>query len=75
MNIIINRWKQLKPSIECSRVHLPPPKEILSTRRLAKTPLSTLNVLPRRWWLAQERELHHKVFLPAAAIPPTIVVW
>jgi hypothetical protein len=74
VNIIVKRWQQLKLNIVSSRVCIPPPKEILSTRRLVKTPLSAFNVLQSKWWLVLERELHHEVCLQAAAAPLPIIV-
>ncbi len=75
VNNIIKRRQQLKQNIVCSRVCLPPPKEILATRRLVKTALSMINLLQRKRWLAQERELHHEICLQPVAVLQMIVVW
>jgi hypothetical protein len=68
----VNRLQQLKPHLGSSRVFLPPPTEILSIRTLMKTLLSALNVLQKKWCLAQ---LHHEVCPQASAVPPMIVTW
>jgi hypothetical protein len=69
MNIIIKRWNQLKLHMVSSRVSLPPTKCLMATRRILKTPLSILNPLQRKPWLADERELHQQVCLWPAAAP------